>query len=466
MDLPGVIHSTASDVRASVSEIGFLGMLILLIRAYSMGAGTYTGIEAVSNSVNILREPRVKTAKDTMKYMMISLAAVVLGLMVAYTLFKVQLEPGKTLNAVLFERVAGGWGSFGYGFILVALISEAAILFVAAQTGFVGGPGVLSNMALDKWVPKRFSLLSDRLVSMNGILIMGIGALILMALTNGNVGYLVVLYSINVFITFTISQLGMVKHWLQQKEDKKAFKKLMINGIGLSLTLLILTMMLFIKFFEGGWITLLITGALIVFMVIIKRSYKFTDRLINELDIIIPEMESPGKVPFIPVNSKPVQMPTMKDRTAVFLVKDFRGIGLQTLFNFFKSFGDSFSNFIFIQVGLIDSSAFKSQEDLKKVEDKVQFEAERYVNLLKRQGYHAEAKCFFGTDTIDEISKATIKIHDMYPNSVFFGGQVVFEDHPILSRMLHNETMFSVQRRIYKDGIPLFIIPIVISYNY
>jgi len=465
-DLPAVISSTTSDIRSSISEIGLMGVFLLLVRAYSMGAGTYTGIEAVSNGMAVLREPRAKTAKKTMKYMMISLASVVLGLMIAYALFKVQLAPGKTLNAVLFEKLAGGWGNYGYLFILITLFSEAAILFVAAQTGFVGGPGVLSNMAVDKWVPKRFALLSDRLVSMNGILIMGISSIILMIMTNGNVRYLVVLYSINVFATFSLSQLGMVRHWLKDRSEKGVFGKLFINGIGLFLTVLILIMMVTTKFFDGGWITLFITGTLILFMIFIKRNYDLSEKLIKELDIIIPEVESPGLVPQIPLHAASGQVPDMKDRTAVFLVKDFRGIGIQTIFNFFRAFGSDFKNFIFVQVGLIDATSFKSPDDLKHVEDKVRMEAERYVQLMKRQGYHAEAKCYFGTDTIEEISKAAVEIHSLYPNSVFFGGQVVFEDHPVISHMLHNETLFAVQHKLYKDGIPLFIIPIMISYSY
>ncbi|MBI5078875.1 APC family permease, partial [Candidatus Saganbacteria bacterium] len=185
---PAVLHAAAVDVKTSVSDLGLFGLLFMLMRAYSMGAGTYTGIETVSNGLPILREPKVKTAKATMKYMTISLASVVLGLMFAYTLYKVEPQFGKTLNAVLFEKVAGGWGWWGTAFIFATLISEAAILFVAAQTGFIGGPRVLANMAADRWVPKRFALLSDRLVTMNGILIMGCSSIVIMIATKGSVG--------------------------------------------------------------------------------------------------------------------------------------------------------------------------------------------------------------------------------------------------------------------------------------
>ena len=98
----------------SSSELGLVGTVLLILRAYSMGAGTFTGIEAVSNGLPILREPRVETAKRTMRYMAWSLSLAVMGLMVAYVLYGVEAVPGKTLNAVLFENIVKGWpGNFG-----------------------------------------------------------------------------------------------------------------------------------------------------------------------------------------------------------------------------------------------------------------------------------------------------------------------------------------------------------------
>lgn len=105
-----VVKTTMSDVHTVSSKIGLAGMFLLILRAYSMGAGTFTGIEAVSNGLPILREPRVRTAKRTMRYMAISLSVMVLGLMFSYLLYKVEPQSGKTLNAVLFEHVTGNWG--------------------------------------------------------------------------------------------------------------------------------------------------------------------------------------------------------------------------------------------------------------------------------------------------------------------------------------------------------------------
>ena len=178
-----------------------------------MGAGTYTGIEAVSTNLPILRDPKVETARRTMQYMAASLALLAMGLVLAYILYRVSPEHGKTLNAVLLERMTAGWGEWGRWFVYVTLFSEAALLFVAAQTGFFGGPRILAYMAADRWVPTKFGGLSDRFVIQNGILIMGGAALATLVLSGGSVHLLVVLYSINVFIDFSLSQLGMLRHW-------------------------------------------------------------------------------------------------------------------------------------------------------------------------------------------------------------------------------------------------------------
>ena len=125
--LAALAGDTASAVHGASAEIGVLGVIALLLRAYSMGAGTYTGIEAVSNGLPILREPRVRTGRRTMVLMAISLAGMVAGLLVAYLLLGVHPAEGKTLNAVLLEQLTAGWPAWlGSGFVKVALISAAA----------------------------------------------------------------------------------------------------------------------------------------------------------------------------------------------------------------------------------------------------------------------------------------------------------------------------------------------------
>ena len=175
---------------------------------------------------------------------------------------------GKTLNAVLFENLTSHWKIVGFSIsapiVTITLITEGALLFVAAQTGFVGGPQVLATMATDRWVPRRFSNLSERLVTQDGVFAMGLAALLVLVGTRARVGVLVVLYAINVFVTFTLSQLGMSVQWWRERERKPAWKrKLAVNGVGCIFTALILILTVTLKFHEGGWVTIAITSAVI-----------------------------------------------------------------------------------------------------------------------------------------------------------------------------------------------------------
>ncbi len=220
-EIGALASATRADLRATTAQVGTFGMIFLIFRAFSLGAGTFTGIEAVSNGLPILREPKVQTAKRTMTYMSISLAFMAAGLMVGYLIYGASHEVGKTLNAVFLDHLARGWsGPVGPIFVTVTLLSEAILLFVAAQTGFIDAPRVLGYMSVDRWFPQQFGLLSERFVIKNALLLTGGAALLLLILTHGSVAYMVVLYSINVFVTFSLSQLGMVRHWWQKRHGR------------------------------------------------------------------------------------------------------------------------------------------------------------------------------------------------------------------------------------------------------
>jgi len=201
------VSDFGAGIHRDVSTIGVLGIFLLFLRAYSLGGGTYTGIEAVSNGLQIMREPRVKTGKKTMVYMATSLAFTAGVLLLCYVLIGVKPVEGRTLNSVVADALFGNW-PMGKAIAFITIFSEGALLLVAAQTGFVDGPRVMSNMAIDSWFPHRFAALSERLTMRNGILLMEIAAIGLLFYTRGSVDALVVMYSINVFITFSLSQLG------------------------------------------------------------------------------------------------------------------------------------------------------------------------------------------------------------------------------------------------------------------
>ncbi|MEW6051507.1 MAG: APC family permease [Candidatus Zixiibacteriota bacterium] len=457
--LPKVFDTTVSEFSQAQSEIGLLGVFFLLMRSYSFGAGTYTGIEAVSNGLPVIREPRVENGKKTMRYMALSLSFMVLGLMIAYLLFQVEPVPGKTLNAVLFQTMTGGWGGWGTIFVTVTLLSEAALLFVAAQTGFLDGPRVLSNMAVDRWFPTRFSMLSDRLVTQNGILLMGGTALAMVLISRGSVRFLVVLYSITVFITFCLSQLGMVRHWWQERRRTARWRyKLGINGIGLLLTGFLLLSMSILKFYQGGWLTLLVTGLLVALAFVIKRHYRQTARQLNRLDELLVAATALSEKPA--VEPAPVVPCDRKAKTAVLLVNGFNGLGLHTLLSVIKLFEGTFKNFIFVQVGSIDVGNFKGSAEIDRLTEHIVSEGKRYVRYMQQHGYFAESVTAIGVDVVEEIERIIPEVLERFPKTVLFGGQLVFQKESFFTRLLHNYTIFAVQKRLYHQGIPIVILPI------
>src|SRR5438477_7973602 len=256
--LPRVVPDAIEDTRKLAHDIGWVAALSLFLRAYSLGGGTYTGIEAVSNNVQTLLEARVRTGKLTMFYMAASLAFTAGGIILLYLLWRVQPVEGQTLNAVVFGKIidsCGMTGGLSHTALLLVLVFEAGLLFVAANSGFLGGPQVLSNMAADSWLPHQFRHLSTRLVTQNGIVIMGLAALVIVLWSRGSVDLLVVLYSINVFLTFTLSLLGLCIYWWRARAtDRRWLHRLAFSGIGLAVTAGILGVTLVETFGEGGWV--------------------------------------------------------------------------------------------------------------------------------------------------------------------------------------------------------------------
>jgi amino acid transporter len=455
--LPRIFQEATLDFNTSVATVGFFPVAFIIMHAYSMGGGTYTGIEAVSNSVSMLREPRVKTGKRTMLLMAVSLAFTAGGILFGYLLTNSQPVAGKTMNAVLLDNLFGGWIwgglSVGTGFVVVALISEAALLLVAAQAGFLAGPRVLANMAADSWMPRRFSQLSDRLVSQNGVLLMGVAALATLIYTKGNITTLVIMYSINVFITFTLTELGMSKHWIVDRLKVPNWKRLLfIHGTGLVMCLSILLIILHEKFAQGGWVTLGATGLLIASCFLIKRHYGRTTqalRRLNEIMVNIPVRE--GVTP----PEKNHQHPT-----AILMVSGYDGIGIHSFLAIHRFFPGHFRNFVFVSVGAVDSSRFKGAEELKNLKATVEADLKKYVKLANGMGLYAEYDMAVDNDVIEGLETLCQSVGDAWPKKVYFMGQLAFEADSFWNRVLHNQTAFTLQRRLIFKGFEVVVLPI------
>jgi hypothetical protein len=317
-------------------------------------------------------------------------------------------------------------------------------------------------MALDRWFPSRFATLSDRFVTHNGIVMMGGFALLLMIGSRGSVDFLVVLYSINVFITFTLSQLGMVRHWWQERATVPSWKpRMAVNGVGAMLTIFILLMLSVIKFFEGGWLTLLVTGLLIAAAALIKRHYKQTSQDLGRLDdlvsaVAMKEAADAGRAD----QSQAVTVLEPNAKTAVVLVNGFNGLGLHTLFGVLRMFPGVFKNFVFVQVGVLDAGNFKGAAEVDNLRQHIGASNQRYVDYMHAHGLCAESITAVGTDVVQKASELAPQILERFPNAIFFGGQLVFRKETFYNRFLHNYAVFALQRRFYQQGLPLLILPI------
>jgi amino acid transporter len=460
-DVPAMTREVSGGFRQGAAQLGLWGMLLLLVRAYSMGAGTYTGIEAVSNGLGILREPRVETGKRTMLYMAVSLAVTASGLLVCYMLFHVEPQAGRTLNAVLAEKFAKGFrpGGLPIGpiFVILAIGVEAVLLLVAAQTGFIGGPRVMANMAADAWLPRRFAGLSDRLTMQNGILLMGLAATLIMSYTRGAIGVLVVMYSIDVFVTFSLAQLGMVRFWRRRRTaSQKWTKYLLVHATGFVLCAGILVIMILEKFLYGGWVTILITAAVFAVCLAIRRHYRHVTKLVRALD------REFGKLPGMLRGSPAVPEFDPRKPTAIFLVGGYGGLGLHIFFSNLRLFPHSFHNFVFASVGAVDSEFFKRQDLVEATEQETRQSLQQFVDVATKAGKPAKYAFRLGTDVTEEASELCVELSRQYPGAVVFAGTLVFEQPHWYDRILHNETAYAIQRRLKFAGVPVVILPLLL----
>jgi amino acid transporter len=455
-----VASEVAGQVRESINEpgFGFWGMLALLLRAYSLGAGTYTGIEAVSNSMPVMREPRVATAKRTMLYMACSLAFTAGGLMLAYLLLRIDStgDAGKTLNQILTERFIGDIGlserSLGGVLLWATMISEGALLFVAAQAGFIDGPRVLANMAHDSYMPHWFANLSERLATHNGILLMGIAALAALLYTEGKVDRLVIMYSINVFLTFSLSMIGMCRLWWQRRSQQPiGRRRLTLFAFGAVLCVAILCVTVYEKFEEGGYVTLGVTGVLVGLCFGTRRYYRAVVRRLKRLDASLGSVTATGAANLVE--------PDADQPTAAILVGGYGGLGVHTLLNAVRFAPGHFKNCIFLSVGVVDSGNFKGASAVEDLQRHTEASLANYVDLAQRLGMPSSSFMAIGTDAVDELEHLCLEIAKRFPKVVFFAGQLVFNRDTWWQRLFHNQTAYSLQRRLQWDGVPMVILP-------
>jgi amino acid transporter len=459
--LPTLLPETFAETQKIAANSGWLFVASTLMFAYSHGGGTYTGLEAVSNNVNTLAEPRVQTGKWTMFYMAVSLAFTAGGILVLYVLWDATPHPGLTLNAVVFDRVIGhldlGSPFANHATLLAVLALEAGLLFVAANTGFLGGPAVLANMAADSWVPRQFRELSSRLVTQNGVLLMGGSALAVLLWSRGSVALLVVLYSINVFLTFSIALYGLCVYWWDHRRSAQNWKRrILLSAWGFIVCICILGVLVVGKFNEGGWVTLIITGAVIAACAAIRWHYDETREQLRKIDALFS-----SRGPLEEVASAPA-LDTQKP-TAVFFVGKNRGVGMHALLWVQRLFPDHFKNCVFLSAGEVDAQSYGGAGALRTLQYEIENSLRYFVNFCHKNGIAAKSYYAFGTDPVAELVKLTDQVLQEFPNSVCFASKLIFTHDNFFTRWLHNQTPMALQQRLHLQGVQMVVLPMKVE---
>lgn len=312
----GVVRvATGSITPPSFEEVEFAGeatsaigglSLFLILRAFAAGCTALTGVEAISNGIPAFQPPESKNAGQTLIIMVVLLCTMFIGITFLANHFPVaELGGEKTVISQISGAVFGE-GSFGYYYLQLATL---LILSLAANTAFADFPRLASLIAQDRYLPRQLTNLGDRLVYSNGILALMFMASILIVLFGAKEHNLLPLYAVGVFVSFTLSQSGMVIHWLRvRKKDKfkgnwSWYTKIALNGFGAVCTFVVMLILMATKFAEGAWIVMVAIPVLMgLFMLIHKHYQKVAHSLTLDgikSDYICKERESRNNTPMV-----------------------------------------------------------------------------------------------------------------------------------------------------------------------
>ncbi|HKY70538.1 MAG TPA: APC family permease [Nitrospira sp.] len=242
--------------------------LFLILRSFAAGCAAVTGMEVISNGVKAFRHPESKNAATTMVWMSIILGSLFMGISWMAYHYGIMAKEDETVVSQLARL------TFGTGFIYYLIQAGTMMLLVlAANSAFAGFPHLSSILARDGYMPHQMATFGDRLVFSNGIIILGFFACLLLVIFQGDTHALIPLYAIGVFVSFTLSQAGMVRRWLLKK-GLHWRKKLIVNGVGAITTGIATVIIAMTKFLQGAWIVFLLVAALIMLFRAIRSHYK------------------------------------------------------------------------------------------------------------------------------------------------------------------------------------------------
>ena len=271
-DAPGsLLHQAPPSERvAATHSLGFF----LILKAFSSGCAALTGVEAISNGVPAFQPPESKNARTTLTWMAVILGFLFLGITFVTSRYGFIPSEHETIVSQLGRQIFGKNGIY-----YVYQAATALILCLAANTSYADFPRLSAILAKDRFMPRQFSFRGDRLAFSNGIILLSAAAVVLLIAFNGQVSNLIPLYAVGVFVSFTLSQGGMVMHWLRLKEPGWKVS-LAINFVGMVGTAVVATIIAGTKFLDGAWISIVVMGMLMATFMAIHRHYNWYEHAI------------------------------------------------------------------------------------------------------------------------------------------------------------------------------------------
>jgi hypothetical protein len=281
---------------------------------------------------------------------------------------------------------------------------------------------------------------------------MGVAGIATLMYSHGNITTLITMYSINIFLTFSLSQLGMVRYWLSHRRGEKIAYGLTINGFALVLCVGLLAGALYFKAEHGGWVTVVVTTLVVLMCFWIRSYYRQAQRSLKRLDDLLPALQSTHRHEPPPVDP---QKPT-----AVLFVGGYSGLGIHALLTIQRLFPGHFKNVVFVSVGVIDAAVMKGVEEVDKLREQTRESLQRYVDIARSLGLPSDFRMTIGTEAVEAGDNVANEIAREFPRAIFFLGNLVFQKERWFHRILHNQTAFRMQRRLQFAGLNAMVLPV------
>jgi hypothetical protein len=259
------------------------------------------------------------------------------------------------------------------------------------------------------------------------------------------------MYSINVFVTFSLSQLAMLRYWWRQPGAGQR-GGLGLHGVAFLLCFTILGVNIYEKFFDGGDVTILVTASLVGVCFLTRAHYAKVRRQLGRLDAVLEALPA--------VADQPPPALDSRAHTMVLLVGGYSGLGVHSLLSVLRLFPGLYRNVVFLSVAVVDSATFRNIEEVDEVERRTRASLEEYVALAGRLGLAATYRMALATEVVPEAERLCREVAREYPRSLFFAGKLIFQKEGLLQRLLHNESAVLLQRQLQFAGLNAMVLPV------